>query len=58
MPYALNQLSEAAPDWVREQAPLEWYERYGPRADLFRLPKETSKRHALALAIGADGGGV
>ncbi len=55
MHHALNQLSEAAPDWVQEWAPLEWYERYGPRADLSRLPKETSKRNALALAIGADG---
>jgi transposase len=55
MHYALNQLSEAAPQWVQERAPLEWYERYGPRADLFRIPKETSKRQALALTIGADG---
>jgi transposase len=55
MHYALNQLSEAAPQWVRGWAPLEWYERYGPRAELFRLPKETSKRDALALEIGADG---
>ena len=55
MHYALNQLSEAAPQGVQERAPLEWYERYGPRADLFRIPKETSKRHALALTIGADG---
>ena len=28
---------------------------YGPRAELFRLPKETSKRNALALVIGAEG---
>ena len=55
MRYALNQLSEAAPQWVQGWIPLEWYERYGPRADLFRLPKETSKRNALALVIGADG---
>jgi transposase len=55
MHYALNQLSEAVPQWVQERAPLEWYERYGPRADLFRIPKETSKRQALALTIGADG---
>jgi len=55
MHHALNELSEVAPQWVQERAPLEWYERYGPRADLFRLPKETSKRNALALAIGADG---
>ncbi|ETX06131.1 MAG: hypothetical protein ETSY2_18990 [Candidatus Entotheonella gemina] len=32
MHYALNQLSEAAPQWVQERAPLEWYERYGSRA--------------------------
>jgi hypothetical protein len=55
MRYALNQLSEAAPQWVQGWTPLEWYERYGPRAELFRLPKETSKRNALALVIGADG---
>ena len=55
MRYALNQLSEAAPQWVQGWVPLEWYERYGPRAELFRLPKETSKRNALALVIGADG---
>ena len=55
MHYALNQLSEAAPQWVQGWVPLEWYERYGPRAELFRLPKETSKRNALALVIGAEG---
>jgi transposase len=55
MHHALNQLSEAAPQWVQRWAPLTWYERYGPRAELFRLPKETSKRNALALVIGADG---
>jgi transposase len=55
MHHALNELSEVAPQWVQAWTPLEWYERYGPRADLFRLPKETSKRNALALVIGADG---
>ena len=55
MHHALNELSEVAPQWVQAWAPLAWYERYGPRADLFRLPKETSKRNALALVIGADG---
>ncbi|MDH3600957.1 MAG: IS1182 family transposase [Candidatus Tectomicrobia bacterium] len=52
---ALNQLSEADPQWVRQWVPLEWYEHYGPRAESFRLPKETSKRDALAVQIGADG---
>ena len=51
----LNQLSEADPEWVRGWAPIEWYERYGPRAESFRLPKEKSKRDALAVQVGADG---
>jgi transposase len=52
---ALNQLSEADAAWVRQWVPLEWYELYGPRAESYRLPKETSKRDALAVQIGADG---
>jgi transposase len=52
---ALNQLSEADPPWVRGWAPLEWYERYGPRAESCRLPKERSQRESLAVLIGVDG---
>jgi hypothetical protein len=55
MRYALNQLSEGNADWVRQRVPLAWYERYGPRADVSRFPKETRKRDALALQIDADG---
>src|SRR5262249_44960384 len=55
MRHALNQLSEVNACWVRQQVPLEWYERYGPRSEVSRFPKETSKRDALALQIGADG---
>jgi transposase len=55
MHHALNQLSEADPGWVRQHVPLAWYDRYGLRADRGRLPKEASKRDALALQIGADG---
>jgi transposase len=53
--HALNQLSEVNAPWVRQQVPLEWYERYGPRAEVSRFPKETRKRDALALQIGAEG---
>jgi transposase len=52
---ALNQLSDAHATWVRQRVPLVWYERYGPRADVSRFPKEPSKRDALALQVGADG---
>jgi transposase len=55
MPYALNQLSAADPAWVQQHVPLEWYTRYGLRSDQTRLPKDASKREALARQIGADG---
>jgi transposase len=52
---ALNQLSAAAPEWVQQQVSREWYDRYGLRSDQVRLPKEVSKREALAHQIGVDG---
>lgn len=52
---ALNQLSETAPTWVQQHVPLEWYARYGLRAEQTRLPKDASRREALARPIGADG---
>jgi transposase len=53
--HTLNQLSETDPAWVQHRVPVAWYERYGPRAEVGRYPKEASKRDALALQIGADG---
>ena len=35
--------------------PLDWYPRYGLRSDQARLPKDTSKREALARQVGTDG---
>ena len=55
MHYALNQLSDVAPTWVRQEVPPAWYTRYGLRSDQARLPKDASKREALAHQIGADG---
>jgi transposase len=52
---ALNQLSDVAPAWVRQQVPPAWYTRDGLRSDQARLPKEASKRAVLARQIGADG---
>ena len=52
---ALNQLSQAAPTWVQQWVPREWYDRYGLRSDQVRLPKEASKREALARQVGVDG---
>src|SRR5215475_3388269 len=52
---ALNQLSAAHAAWVQRHVPVAWYERYGPRAEAMRLPKEASKRDALAVQVGAEG---
>ena len=52
---ALNDLAVVAPDWVRSQVPAEWHERYDSRIEEYQLPKEATKRQALAEQIGADG---
>jgi transposase len=52
---ALNQLSAADAAWVQRHVPVAWYERYGPRAESMRLPKEASKRDALAVQVGTEG---
>jgi transposase len=52
---ALNQRSEAAPTWVRQQVPPAWYTRDGLRSDQARLPKDASKREPLARQSAADG---
>lgn len=36
---ALNSVATVAPDWLREQAPAEWFERYSLRVEESRLPK-------------------
>lgn len=55
MRHALNALATVAPDWLREQAPAEWVERYEHRATLYRMPKSETPRLALAQVIGRDG---
>jgi transposase len=52
---ALNALAAAAPGWLAGWAPREWYERYGPRFEEYRLPKADTERRELADAVGEDG---
>jgi transposase len=52
---ALNELAAADPQWLKTIAPVEWFQRYGPRMDGIRLPKEREQREALMGVIGADG---
>ena len=52
---ALNAVAVAAPDWVRQQVPGEWFERYGRRIEEYRLPKGKDARQAYARGVGEDG---
>jgi transposase len=53
MRWALNSLAQVAPEWLREQATADWYERYERRPEGFRLTDK--ERLALLEQIGADG---
>jgi transposase len=53
--YALNSLAEADPAWLQAQAQPEWFDRYGKRADNYRMPRSQPERDQLALVVGADG---
>jgi transposase len=51
----LNELATEAPEWLRNIAPEEWYQRYGRRIEDTRLPQGAAKREAYAQVIGQDG---
>lgn len=51
----LNDLAAIAPDWLRELAPNEWFERYAHRIETYRLPKGRDARDAWLLEVGQDG---
>ncbi len=55
MRLVLNRLAAAESAWLQTWVPVDWYERYGARAEKARLPKELSQRQALAETIGRDG---
>jgi transposase len=52
---ALNAVATVAPEWLREQAAPEWFERYSARIEESRLPKGEEAREQYAELIGADG---
>jgi transposase len=52
---ALNELAEAAPDWLAAHAAPEWFDRYGRRVENYQLPKTDAERQAWAAQVGADG---
>jgi len=52
---ALNEIATSTPDWLRDLAPAEWFERYGRRVEEMRLPEAGAKRDAYVAQVGADG---
>jgi transposase len=52
---ALNVLACIAPEWLREHADPEWFDRYSTPIEDYRLPKGREAREAYAELIGADG---
>ncbi len=52
---ALNALAAVVPNWLRAQVTPDWFDRYGPRFEQYRLPKEQTKRQELGETIGTDG---
>ncbi len=55
MRFTLNRLAANHPTWLGPHIVSAWRERYELRAENSRLPKEDSKRQALAAHVGADG---
>ena len=55
MRQALAALTEAAPEWLVSQISADWFDRYGPRFEAYRLPKEKAEQEALRSQIGLDG---
>jgi len=51
----LNDMSIITPEWLLTQISRDWFDRYGPRFDAYRLPKEKGEQEKLQDTIGADG---
>jgi hypothetical protein len=52
---ALEQLADTVPGWLAEHADPDWFDRYGRRIEMFRLPAKDTERVAWAARVGADG---
>lgn len=53
--YALNDVAEIEPEWMRQHAKIDWYQRYAVRFEAARLPSTEAKRDEMALEIGQAG---
>lgn len=55
MRQALEALAQEAGEWLLSVVGPDWFDRYGPRVEEYRLPGQKVERQALAQQIGADG---
>lgn len=53
--HALNSLAVVIPDWLREQVPPEWFDRYGQPISQWSHPTPREDRDALTETVGRDG---
>jgi transposase len=53
--YALNEIAETSPEWLKKVVSNDWFARYSWRFDNYRLPKNKNEREQLALLIGFNG---
>lgn len=53
--HALNEIARCEPAWLKQHAPVEWWDRYAKKLDDYRLPKTETARRQLAETIGRDG---
>jgi transposase len=51
----LNDISVVAPEWLLAQVSRDWFDRYGPRFDGYRIPKKKGEQAELRLTMGGDG---
>jgi transposase len=51
----LDDLARVAPDWLLAQVTPDWFDRYGPRFEAYRLPEKQAEREALQAQLGQDG---
>lgn len=52
---ALNALAVAAPDWLLEAVPADWFDRYQRRIEEYRLPRGEGPRTQYMEQTGEDG---
>lgn len=52
---ALNEVAGVAPKWLVAQVTADWFDRYGPRFETYRLPHQETERAALREQVGRDG---